>query len=45
MIVFLEYAPGLPGVPPPQQHIFAPDPPAPQTSIVAVPADGAIKHT
>jgi hypothetical protein len=35
--VFLAYAPGLPGKPNPQQHIWADEPPAPQISIMAVP--------
>jgi hypothetical protein len=42
---FLLYAPGFPFIPNPQQHISAPDPPAPHISIVAVPADGATQHT
>lgn len=37
LTVFLLYAPGLPGVPNPQQHILAPEPPAPHISIIAVP--------
>ena len=37
----LEYAPELPGKPIPQQHIFAPLPPAPQTSKTTAPAVGA----
>ena len=45
VITFLEYAPGFPAIPKPQQHISAPDPPAPQISIVAVPSDGATQHT
>jgi hypothetical protein len=40
VIVFLAYEPELPGIPNPQQQVRAPDPPAPQTSIVAVPAAG-----
>ena len=40
-----EYAPGFPGRPYPQQHIFAPDPPAPHISMVAVPVPGDLQHT
>lgn len=35
LIVRLEYPAALPGMPPPQQHILAPEPPAPHDSIVA----------
>ena len=44
-IVLFEYAPGFPGIPPPQQHILAPLPPAPQISTVAIPLAGAIQQT
>jgi hypothetical protein len=35
----------LPGNPNPQQHILAPDPPAPHISMVAVPVPGDLQHT
>jgi hypothetical protein len=35
--LFLEYAPEFPGVPNPQQHMWPGDPPAPHTSMMAVP--------
>jgi hypothetical protein len=40
VIVFLAYDPELPGIPNPQQHVRPPEPPAPQTSIIAVPTPG-----
>jgi hypothetical protein len=43
-IVFFVYAPAFPGVPPPQQHICAPDPPAPHTSITALPVVGGFQQ-
>jgi hypothetical protein len=43
--VFLLYAPGFPGIPPPQQAIIPPLPPAPHTSKTTCPADGAVQHT
>jgi hypothetical protein len=45
LTVLEEYPPGLPGNPNPQQHILAPDPPAPHISMVAVPVPGDIQHT
>jgi hypothetical protein len=43
-ISFRVNAAALPGSPPPQQHILAPDPPAPQESIVTAPFPGATKQ-
>jgi hypothetical protein len=45
LIVLLEYAPAFPGIPAPQQHILADEPPAPQISIEAVPLAGATQQT
>jgi hypothetical protein len=42
--VFLEYAPGLPGSPAPQQHMLAPLPEAPQISMIAVPHPGEFQQ-
>jgi hypothetical protein len=43
-MVFLEYAPGFPGNPAPQQHICAPEPAAPQISMTAVPQPGELQQ-
>ena len=44
LTVRLAYAPGLPPIPAPQQHIFPLEPPAPHTSITALPIPGAFQQ-